>query len=168
MGIFSRKGNDDTFHYTNCAPQHSNFNQNTSTWLGLEDYLLNQARADRSRITVFTGPVLEDTDPIYRGHRIPLAFWKIVAFQRTDGQPSATAYLISQRDLVTGIVKEAFVPTTHQVAVRHIRDLTGLDFAHLTAADLLDEPSTEHERAHEAFEERLPSHVVGSFDDLVL
>ena len=164
----ARKGNDDTFHYTNCAPQHSNFNQNTSTWLGLEDYLLNQARADRSRITVFTGPVLEDTDPIYRGHRIPLAFWKILAFQHTDGQPSATAYLISQRDLVTGIVKEAFVPTTHQVAVRHIRDLTGLDFAHLTAADLLDEPSTEHERAHEAFEERLPSHVVGSFDDLVL
>ncbi|WP_426120819.1 DNA/RNA non-specific endonuclease [Kocuria sp. LHG3120] len=162
------KGNDDTFHYTNCAPQHSNFNQNTSTWLGLEDYLLNQARADRSRITVFTGPVLEDTDPIYRGHRIPLAFWKILAFQHTDGQPSATAYLISQRDLVTGITKEAFVPTTHQVAVRRIRDLTGLDFAYLTAADPLDEPGAEHERAHEAFEERLPSHLVGSFDDLVL
>ncbi|MFW6187325.1 MAG: DNA/RNA non-specific endonuclease [Actinomycetota bacterium] len=162
----ARHGNDDTFHYTNCAPQHARFNQNASTWLGLEDYVLNQAEADRSRVTVFTGAVLEDTDPLYRGHRIPLAFWKIVAFQRTDGQPSATAYLISQRDLVTGAVLEAFIPTTHQVPVRGIGELTGLDFAHLAPMDPLDGSGAE--LARESFEDRLPSHVVESFDDLVL
>lgn len=164
----ARKANDDTFHYTNCAPQHMRFNQNASTWLGLEDYLLNQAKADGSRVTVFTGPVLEDGDPVYRGVRIPLAFWKVVAFQRTDGHPSATAYLISQRDLVSGIVRESFVPTTHQVAVRRIIELTALDFTHLASADPLDEAGAERARAHESFDDRLPSHVVNSFDDLVL
>ncbi|WP_204352957.1 hypothetical protein [Salinicola peritrichatus] len=30
-------------------------------WLGLEDYLLEHARADRQRISIFTGPVFRDS-----------------------------------------------------------------------------------------------------------
>ena len=35
--------NDDTFHFTNCSPQHEDFNQNKTTWAGLEDYVLDHA-----------------------------------------------------------------------------------------------------------------------------
>src|SRR5262249_47194612 len=30
----ARVANDDTFHYTNCSPQHKNFNRNQSLWAG--------------------------------------------------------------------------------------------------------------------------------------
>jgi endonuclease G, mitochondrial len=35
----AKKANDDTFHFTNCTPQHEDFNQNKTTWAGLEDYI---------------------------------------------------------------------------------------------------------------------------------
>ena len=164
----ARTANDDTFHYTNCSPQHRNFNQNATTWLGLEDYLLNQAKAERSRITVFTGPVLEDTDPVYRGVHIPLAFWKIVAFKHRSGQASATAYLISQRDLVDGIVTQAFVPPTYQVSIRRLSEMTELDFTLLAPADPLNEVSTERTLTRESFDHRLPGRVLSSFHDAIL
>ncbi len=75
--IVARAANDDTFHFTNCSPQHKKFNQGASLWAGLEDYLLDTAKAEKRRLTVFTGPVFAADDPDVRGTRIPLAFWKI-------------------------------------------------------------------------------------------
>lgn len=54
--------NRDTVHFTNCTPQISAFNQ--STWLSLEDYILNNTRRVGERATVFTGPVFRQNDPI--------------------------------------------------------------------------------------------------------
>ncbi|MEG2138217.1 MAG: DNA/RNA non-specific endonuclease, partial [Oscillospiraceae bacterium] len=39
--------------------------------------------------TVFSGPVFADDDRLYRGIRIPKAFWKVVAYLSDDGKPSA-------------------------------------------------------------------------------
>ena len=86
--------NGDTFHFTNCSPQMAAFNQ--KTWLSLEDYILKNTRRWRDRVTVFTGPVFREDDRLYRGIRIPLAFWKVVAFLSDEGNPSATAYMIDQ------------------------------------------------------------------------
>jgi endonuclease G len=86
--------NEDTFHFTNCSPQMGAFNQRT--WLGLENYILQNTRRWQDRVTVFTGPVFRDDDPVYRGIRIPVAYWKVVAFVHDDGRPSATAYVIDQ------------------------------------------------------------------------
>src|SRR4051794_17622294 len=72
--------NNDTFHFTNCSPQHANFNQNNDTWQGIENYLLGKATAAGRRLTIFTGPVMTDDDPLYRGVRLPLHFWKIAVF----------------------------------------------------------------------------------------
>jgi endonuclease G len=93
-GADAATANEDTFHFTNCAPQMAAFNQ--KTWLSLEDHVLQNTRRWRERVTVFSGPVFRDDDRSYRGVRIPAAFWKVVAFVLEEGRPSATAYIIEQ------------------------------------------------------------------------
>lgn len=125
--------NRDTFHFTNCAPQLSAFNQRS--WLSLEDYILDNTRRVGERATVFTGPVFRPDDPVYRGVAIPLAYWKVVAFVHDDGRPSATAYLIdhdvdlTERTLLFGAFR------TYQRSVAAIAAMTGLGFGALPAFD---------------------------------
>ena len=125
--------NRDTFHFTNCAPQLSVFNQRS--WLSLEDYILSNTRRVGERATVFTGPVFRPNDPVYRGVAIPLAYWKVVAFIHDDGRPSASAYLIDHdgdldaQSLLFGAFK------TYQRSVLAIEGLTNLDFGLLRQFD---------------------------------
>jgi endonuclease G, mitochondrial len=146
----ARVANDDTFHYTNCSPQHKNFNRNASLWAGLENFILDNARAQRLRVTVFNGPVLAGNDPVFQGVHIPLAFWKIMVFKKPDGQLSASAYLISQKKLVEAMLEEAFTPQTFQVPVRKISELTGLDFSPLSGFDPLNNDFQESALLREA------------------
>jgi endonuclease G len=95
----ARCANEDTFHYTNAAPQASDFNQGAELWVGLEDYLLANATDFDRKLVVFTGPVLAPDDPEYRGLRIPLRYWKIGAFL-VDGALGTTGYLLHQTPLV--------------------------------------------------------------------
>lgn len=164
----ARAANDDTFHFTNCSPQHKKFNQGASLWAGLEDYLLDTAKAERLRLTVFTGPVFTADDPDFRGTRIPLAFWKIPVFRRPDGSNSASAYMISQHELVEDMLREAFTPATFQVPVRRISELTGLDFAHLFDWDPMDNEFEPLPQAQEALATSTPAKELHTFDDLRL
>ncbi|MWV50308.1 DNA/RNA non-specific endonuclease [Rathayibacter sp. VKM Ac-2803] len=137
----ARAANVDSFCYTNAAPQASGFNQSKELWLGLETLVLDYAQTWRTRLDVFTGPVLADGDPVYRGIGIPRRFWKIAAWS-PDGETTATsAYLLDQTELVEGITREGLVPLggfkTFQVAVSLIGELTGLDVGVLAAADVL-------------------------------
>ncbi|KQQ00827.1 MULTISPECIES: DNA/RNA non-specific endonuclease [unclassified Rathayibacter] len=149
----ARAANVDSFCYTNAAPQASGFNQSKELWLGLETLVLDYAQTWRTRLDVFTGPVLAEDDPVYRGVAIPLRFWKIAVWS-PDGETLATsAYLLDQTDLVEGITREGVVPLggfrTFQVAVSLIGELTGLDVDVVAAADVrADEglrPSTPRE-----------------------
>jgi len=124
--------NDDTFHFTNCSPQHSGMNQ--KTWLGLEDYILQNARVHSLRISVFTGPVLRDDDMVYRGVKIPKEYWKVVAF-RTDDRSSATAYLVSQGKLIEDLEFVFGRYKTYQVAIADVQEMAGLDFGDLRRFD---------------------------------
>jgi endonuclease G, mitochondrial len=138
--------NNDTFHFTNCSPQHAHFNQNTETWLGIENFLLGQAQDDRKKLSIFTGPVLSEEDPLYRGVRLPLHFWKIAAFAKSDGALSVSAYLLDQQELINDLEGlERFEADTFQVTVQEIIERTGLDFSHLEAsqADLSDSDGLE-------------------------
>lgn len=125
--------NGDTFHFTNCSPQMGAFNQ--KTWLELEDYILDNTRRWKSRVTVFTGPVLRDDDRSYRTIRIPSAFWKVVAFLGDDGKPSASAYMIDQTTEL-GKLDIMFGPLrTWQRSVAQIEQLTGIRFGNLSGYD---------------------------------
>ena len=91
----------DTFCFTNACPQHKDLNQ--KEWQQLEDYVLDNAGAHDLRVCVFTGPVFRPTDRPYRGILLPEEFWKVVVIVREDtGDLSATGYLLSQRDMITG------------------------------------------------------------------
>jgi endonuclease G len=135
----AKVANDDTFHFTNCSPQHANFNQSQTTWAGLEDYILDNAIAHDLRVSVFTGPVLSPQDPQYRGVQLPKQYWKVVAMVNDDGALSATAYLLSQESLLRGLEAFSFADyKTFQVPVRRVEELTGLDFGDLKEADPAD------------------------------
>lgn len=144
------KANDDTFHYTNSAPQMNVFNQGKKLWQGLENFLLEHAEDFDRKLAVFTGPVLEDSDPPYRGIQVPLRFWKVAAFMQ-DGDLAATAYVLDQSpDLTKSAAAQAMAEAaragdapplgafrTFQVPVADIAQITGLDLGPLPAADRL-------------------------------
>lgn len=125
--------NQDTFHFTNCSPQMAAFNQ--KTWLGLENYVLQNARTWEDRVSVFTGPVFSNDDMIYRDVPIPSAFWKVLAFVGDDGRPSATAYMLDQKGELRSLEAAYGRYRTYQRSVREIERLTGLSFGRLRDFD---------------------------------
>jgi len=138
----AKKANDDTFHFTNCSPQHADFNRGATLWAGLEDYILDHADNENFKVSVFSGPVLANDDDDYRGVKLPRQFWKVVVMAKTPGLLSATAYLLSQESLIAGL-EEALVDfsygayETFQVHVKYVERLTGLAFGSLVDFDPL-------------------------------
>ncbi|TGN51596.1 protease [Paracoccus liaowanqingii] len=141
----------DTFHYTNCAPQHEDLNQ--KDWLGLEDYILEAAETRDFRVSVLTGPVFRDTDrrltaqPGAEDVPIPEEFWKIAVMVHADtGRLSATGYVLSQGRMIRPLVESAFVYgsyRTYQLPLARIGAETGLAFGALLEADPLGGPPGE-------------------------
>jgi endonuclease G len=174
------KGQADTFHFTNCAPQHKNFNPNAKRWAGLENWITKGSDDEDMRVTVFSGPVFGKRDP-KRGYiRVPLRFWKVVA-RVVDGELLATAVVADQTDLVTGGEEKAWAEDlpempplvkTHQVPVATIEKLTALDFGPLRDHDTFESGSEGAERAGGAegagdgVEDLGPRRLIRTFADL--
>ncbi|AZO73501.1 DNA/RNA non-specific endonuclease [Mesorhizobium sp. M1D.F.Ca.ET.043.01.1.1] len=125
--------NDDTFHFTNCSPQAANFNQ--KTWLSLEDYVLGNAKAQDTKVIVFTGPVFRDSDRTYRGIQIPTAYWKVLSFVDNAGRPSSTAYIVDQVAELKHLEAVFGAFKTYQRSVASIERMTGLSFNGLADFD---------------------------------
>jgi endonuclease G len=132
----AQAASDDTFFYTNCAPQHQTHNQRL--WLGLEDHILGNAEVHDLKVSVFSGPVFRDSDRRYREFLVPEDYWKVVAIVNdATGRLSVTGYIVSQRDFMNDL-EFAFGPyQTYQVAVATIEEQTGLDFGTLKEFDPL-------------------------------
>lgn len=158
----AKVANDDTFHWTNCSPQHEDFNRNDTTWAGLEDYVLDNAIAKNFQVSVFTGPVLAGDDEQYRGIQLPRQFWKVVVLVKDNGDLSATAYLLSQERLLRRISLEGFQYGAYrnfQVKVQKVEELTGLAFG-LSSHDPL-------ERLESFGTESLPAQQVDQYEELI-
>ena len=132
----------DTFHWTNCSPQHKNFNRYKTYWAGIEDYILNNANTKDLRVTVLSGPVFRDDDPVYMtptGYQVqlPLDYWKVVALVTEDGELSTSGYLLSQSGHVDAMLEEfVFGPyKDFQISIADIEELTELDFRGLADSD---------------------------------
>ncbi len=153
-GRSAATANEDTFHFTNCAPQHARLNRRT--WLALEDYILSNADNHDLKVSVFTGPVFRADDMTYRGaYRLPAEFWKVVVMVKPDRSLSATAYLQTQKNLLEDL-EFAYGPyRTYQVAVTRIEAITGLDFGRLRDFD----PLADTESAG-------PARVIGGPEDI--
>lgn len=136
------RANADTFHFTNCSHQQWNFNQSAQYWQGIENFILNSAKADKEKVTVVTGPVLKEDDPSFRNVlQIPMQFYKIVAFSE-NGDLKAFALLASQSDKIRRMPEnfgEAFDDLDpvqeFQTSIVEIERLTGLDFGILRDHD---------------------------------
>ena len=129
-------GNSDSMHVTNTVPQMQPFN--AGIWLALESYALENARSDKMRISVFTGPFLRADDPIVEGVRIPRSFWKVIAFIHDETRKlCATGYIMSQEDFLRD---EEFVFGKHKTSQTRIADIerdAGLSFGQLSKLDPL-------------------------------
>ena len=135
-----RRANDDTFHYTNAAPQHELLNQSKTEWLGLETYVLENAKTHGLKISVFTGPILRDTDPrLDNGVQVPEEFWKIIVALDDQRRLRATGYVLSQgsfiEDITEGFAFGAY--RTYQVEISKIAAATGYQLDQLGAVDAL-------------------------------
>jgi endonuclease G len=145
-------GNSDSFHYTNCTPQHEEFNravfQYKGLWGELENHVAKQAGFLEDRLIVFAGPVLADDDPPHdfglgADIPIPIAFWKvIVTVEDADANPRLRAYafLLSQQQAIDEFGWEnrfrAGKFAEYQVALAEITTLTGVKFPqNVLAAD---------------------------------
>lgn len=104
-GLATEFANADTYHWTNCAPQHELFNQETpdgdeyegrkGIWGAFEMQLQQELLAGGGQATIFAGPVLyantRKTD-FGRGDVVyPLKFWKVIIVPKAPGRNQALA-----------------------------------------------------------------------------
>lgn len=137
----------DTFHWTNCAPQHQKLNN--PWWLSVETHILKTAQAVRNKVTVFSGPVL-GRDPEIRGVKVPLAYWKVIAWRTPGGTGTlrSLGFLVRQDEVVRPLVRAdsrslaVDFPDTpkkvqaYQVLVTSLESLVGLRFGRLASASI--------------------------------
>ncbi|WP_374636635.1 DNA/RNA non-specific endonuclease [Paracoccus sp. (in: a-proteobacteria)] len=125
--------NRDSFFWTNCAPQHELLNQSNAftgadlkLWGDLENHIADQGPT-LARISVFNGPVFGDADKPLYDVLVPLAFYKIVAWNGPDGT-GALGFVLEQADLVEGLPEKRLSPGIFAIRMRPIQVIgAGLD-----------------------------------------
>jgi endonuclease G len=180
----------DTFHWTNCAPQHRKLNN--PWWLSVERHVLETALVRRQRVSVFSGPVFSPQDPLLRGVRVPLAYWKVVVWRVPDLKVGlrSLGFLVRQDAEVWAAVAAAAGPAGvphaprpvrgfedtptrvqgYQVPVRTIEELTGLRFGRVagSSVDVLARRRTGGLRSPVAGKTTPGMRTLGSVADLVV
>lgn len=147
----AERGNEDTFHYANAAPQFQAYND--SDWGNLEDYLLDRAQTTEKKMTVFQGPIFRDDDPFYGRDRkggpwrIPLSYWKIAVLQKTERKIAVAAFIVGQTQYVDALYEakvfsglnpyrpEEIRSRKIQTTVATVEAETGLDFSAIRRFD---------------------------------
>jgi endonuclease G len=129
----AKRNGDDSFHFTNCSPQHWRFNQGQKRWLGLEDYVIDTFAGETGKACVINGPVFDAPlsrkgadgrivpnlagasrkDPTFGGVAIPKMFFKVVAC-RSNGTLSAAAFLMSQEDFLVTVDRLKGMPAIEE------------------------------------------------------
>lgn len=136
----AQQANEDSFFYTNIAPQMDDFNQSSQEgiWGQLENALYEQVDVEDLKVTVFGGPVFQLSDQVYRGVGLPSEYWKLIAFKE-DGLLKTRAFLLTQDldQLRVALALDEF--RVYQVSVGELAQRTDLKFAESiqTADDLV-------------------------------
>ena len=142
--------NSDTFHWTNCTPQHEAFNQsapgkNYPTYIGMkglcgyfENHVQKNLTGEDTRACILAGPVLDDKDPSkdfgFGKIKYPLQFWKVIAVptaQDCTRKLTVFGFVLSQRDVVKEFGIEVFRPgrfKKYQTSLAKITEMTGVQF----------------------------------------
>lgn len=137
----ARKANTDSFFFPNIAPQMENYNQSgkSGVWGQLEDAVFSEVDVQDLRVSVFGGPVFEESDPSYRGFQIPRSFYKVLAFVE-GGKLKAKAFLLTQNlDRLERLDLDQF--RVYQVSLEEIEQRCQFTFP-----DVLKQVDTHAER----------------------
>jgi endonuclease G, mitochondrial len=145
----AERANADTFHFTNCSPQHFRFNQSAKYWQGLERYVLENgvlAEESKRKICVFQGPIFDDKIDLWADDvQIPSSFFKVVVWRGTAG-PKAVGLVVDQLKLLSEARQSMGAPQSlpavdvnhWRVPIEKIETLTNLDFGNaVRAADTI-------------------------------
>ena len=145
--------NSDTFHWTNCTPQHEAFNQENpkgysikGVWGEFESYIKKQIAKNEERCCILAGPILKQSNPSadfgFGKFKYPIEFWKVVVVATGEGNNrklQAYGFILSQSDVVKEFGIE-FAPgkfARYQKKLSDISQATGVEFdAALIAADM--------------------------------
>lgn len=98
--------NSDTFHMTNCSPQHEAFNRSNlnGLWGNLEETIKEQASDPGYKIgklCVFSGPIFDDRKDLVCGDvRVPIAFWKVVVAPAAGNKIKAHGFILKQANVL--------------------------------------------------------------------
>lgn len=138
------RGEADSFHFSNCAPQVPKLNK--QWWAKVENHVLDTANANDARICVFSGCLFTDADPSLRKVQIPLAYWKVAAWTVGKAKPQlrSLAFFIKQDEAVAKLLKTKGVEPLavdlekvpaaiqgYQTTVAELQVKTGLSFGAL-------------------------------------
>jgi len=151
----AQAANRQTYNHANAAPQTPEYNQDKDrlpadfedgeemrSWYGMEVAVLRAATDDNTKMNIFTGPIFEETDPIYGpgkpgggDRQVPLTYWKIAVWEK-DGELKALAMKYTQEwSLKPGTGEEAlndlselFLLRDFLTTVQDIQDRTGILF----------------------------------------
>lgn len=147
----AKRANADTFHFTNCSPQHFRFNQKAKFWQGVERYVLETgvlAQGVRRALCVFQGPIFDDTIDRYADNvQIPSSYFKVVVWMGKD-KFKAVGLVVDQGALLDEARTNLGEPTSPssvdvkqwRVAINAIEKRTSLNFGdHVRAADTIQQ-----------------------------
>jgi endonuclease G len=150
----AKRAADLTCSYANAVPQVPALNRAKygyrGEWGQLEEDLLEKGIEGEvgkaGKISVYSGPIFSDDDPVFREVKIPLSFFKVVAWYDEHGDLRTTCWRLSQRQLVSEIDFETLrfdeVFLSRQVAIAEIEEATGLEFhANLRERDTFVPPA---------------------------
>ncbi|ANN78375.1 DNA/RNA non-specific endonuclease [Bordetella flabilis] len=145
-GEFAARANADTFHFTNCTPQHWKFNQSITYWQGIERYVLEKGIFDSGRdkpVTVLQGPVFDDVNDMWADNvQVPSAFWKVVVWKGAGGLKAVA--LVADQTALFPLTRRGSAPPPDDTPVNvlqwrasipAIEGRTGLDLSALRAYD---------------------------------
>ena len=93
----AKKANNDSFFFTNIAPQMESFNQSGKggVWGELENSLFEQVEMDNLKVSVIAGCIFNHNDKIYRNYKIPVEFYKTIIY-KVDGKLKSKSFILSQ------------------------------------------------------------------------
>ncbi len=146
----AKRNGDDSFHFTNCVPQHHLFNQNSlqnGLWNRLETMAVRHL-TDAENLCIINGPVFNAPasridrrdparpkilklqltarrrlDPLYKGIPIPRMYFKLIAWQ-SAGVLQARAFVVTQELLLETLslqtADEAATLTPQEIALYEV------------------------------------------------
>lgn len=141
----AKRNADLTCVHTNACPQVQALNGAGGLWGKLEKLVLEKGakkeEGKTGKISIFNGPIFKESDPLFRGTRIPLEFYKVICWVTSEDKLKVTAFKLSQITLVDSIdfedlnIDENIQFKEYQCSLKSLSEETQINFSHLFEYD---------------------------------